>query len=174
MRFFLLTYWLTTALLFIVFYWEGSPISTIVNNGQTDLVTFLVSQVLPDGMMNDYHILISSNYSLVIEKACNGMILYLFFLAPILAFPATREHKVKWAIGGYFVILAVNVFRIWLITQLVLEERRNFSFAHDYFGNALLITTAMVLFVLFIKSREKVGSKKTNKEKEREFIPYAS
>ena len=160
MRKFLITYWLTTALLFMAFYWEGSPISMIINNIQTDFITFLTSQILPDGMMHNHHILISAHYSLVIEKACNGMILYLFFLAPILAFPATIEHKIKWAIGGYFVIVIVNIFRIWLITQLVLEERSNFSFAHDYFGNALLISTATILFVLFIKSREKISEKK--------------
>ena len=155
MKKFLFTYWISIALLFVVFYWDFSPISVVINRLQTDLTSFLTSMVLPVHMMEGNHIFITSHYSLVIEKACNGMILYLFFLAPIIAFPATLEHKIKWAISGYILIMIVNIFRIWLITQLVLEERSNFSLAHDYIGNILLIITAMVLFVAFVKSREK-------------------
>lgn len=156
MKKFLLTYWISVALLFVIFYWDYSPISVAVNAGQTELTSFLTSIVLPMNMMEGNHIFITSHYSLIIEKACNGMILYLFFLAPIFAFPATLEHKIKWAIGGYIIIMLVNVFRIWFITQLVLEERSNFSLAHDYLGNILLIITAMALFIAFVKSRKKV------------------
>ena len=156
MKNFLFTYWISMALLFAIFYWDFSPISAIVNTAQTDLTSFLTSLILPMNMMEGNHIFITSNYSLVIEKACNGMILYLFFLAPIIAFPALYEHKIKWAIGGYIIIMMVNIFRIWLITQLVLEERSNFSFAHDYLGNILLIITSILLFIAFVKSRKKI------------------
>jgi exosortase/archaeosortase family protein len=155
MKNFLLTYWISMILLFIVFYWEVSPLSSVINLWQTDLTSFLTSMVLPSHMMENNHILISLKYNLVIEKACNGMMLYLFFLAPIIAFPATLQHKIGWAIGGYFIILGVNTFRIWFITQLVLDERSNFSLAHDYLGNILLIITSILLFMAFVKSRKK-------------------
>jgi exosortase/archaeosortase family protein len=152
---FLLTYWIGIALFFGIFYWDASPISLPINSLQTDFTTFLTSLTLPREMMNSTYITITSHYSLVIEKACNGMIPYLFFLASIVAFPSTLLHKIKWAILGYLFIVTMNTFRIWMVTQLVLQEQNNFSLAHDYIGNGLLILTGLMLFVWFVKSRKK-------------------
>ena len=155
MKKFLLTYWLGIALLFAIFYWELSPISTTINTLQTDLTAYLTALTLPLGMIEEHKIFITSHYALVIEKACNGMIPYLFFLASIIAFPSSIAHKIKWAIIGYFIITAINVFRIWFVTQFVLEEKQNFSLAHDYLGNGILILTGLVLFTSFVKTRVK-------------------
>ncbi len=160
MKKFLLSYWLGIALLFGVFYWDLSPLSSTINSLQTNLTAYLTSLSLVDNMMEEHRILINAHYSLVIEKACNGMIPYLFFLASIIAFPSTLMHKVKWAIMGYIFISLMNVFRIWFVTQLVLQERQNFSLAHDYLGNGLLIVTGLLLFTWFVKSRK------------REVLPY--
>ncbi len=158
MKKFILSYWLGIVLLFALFYWDYSPMSTIVNDFQKDITALLTAQLLPLGMMEDYHIFINEHYSLVIEKACNGMIPYLFFLASILAFPASIMHKVKWAMMGYLFISAINVFRIWFVTQFVLQSQNNFSLAHDYLGNALLIVTGLILFISFIKTRKEATS----------------
>ncbi len=158
MKNFLLSYWLGIALLFGVFYWDLSPLSSTINSLQTNLTAYLTSLSLIDNMMEEHRILINAHYSLVIEKACNGMIPYLFFLASIIAFPSTLMHKVKWAIMGYIFISLMNVFRIWFVTQLVLQERQNFSLAHDYLGNGLLIVTGLLLFTWFVKSRKRGSS----------------
>jgi len=155
MKKFLLSYWLGMALLFGIFYWDYSPFSLIINNMQTNITAYLTSLSLAEGMMEAQHIFITEHYSLVIEKACNGMIPYLFFVASILAFPASRAHKVKWAIMGYLFITSINVFRIWFVTQFVMQERGNFSLAHDYLGNGILILTGLILFTSFIKTRNK-------------------
>jgi len=154
MKKFLLSYWLGMALLFGIFYWDYSPLS-LINNIQTNITAYLTSLSLTEGMMNGHHIFITEHYSLVIEKACNGMIPYLFFLASILAFPSTGIHKVKWAVMGYLFITTINIFRIWFVTQLVMQERGNFSLAHDYLGNGILILTGLVLFTSFIKTRNR-------------------
>jgi exosortase/archaeosortase family protein len=156
---FLLTYWIGIALFFGLFYWEVSPFSLIINQQQTDFTTFLTSLTLPSEMMSNHHILITNNYSLVIEKACNGMIPYLFFLASILAFPSTVLHKLKWAIFAYFTISIINTLRIWMVTKMVLEERSNFVLAHDYLGNTLLIVTGLILFIAFVKNRASLNIK---------------
>ena len=155
MKKFLLTYWIGIALLFGFFYWDLSPLSLSINNQQTNFSTFLTSLTLANDMMDGHRIVISNHYALVIEKACNGMIPYLFFLASIIAFPSTFIHKVKWSLMGYIFISAMNVFRIWFVTQLVLEEQNNFSLAHDFLGNGLLIITGLLLFTWFVKSRKK-------------------
>lgn len=154
MKKFLLTYWLGITMLFGVFYWDLSPLTHLINHQQTALTAYLTSLTLAEGMMDEYHIIINPYYALVIEKACNGSIPYLFFLASIIAFPSSLMHKIRWMIMGYIIIVAMNVFRIWLITQLVLEERNNFSLAHDYIGNVLLIFTGLILFIYFVKSRQ--------------------
>ena len=155
MKRFLLTYWMGIALLFAIFYWDLSPISTTINNIQTNLTIFLTSLLLPTGMIEEHKIFISPHYALVIEKACNGMIPYLFFLASIIAFPSNSIHKAKWAVMGYFFITTINIFRIWFVTQFVLEEKSNFSLAHDYLGNGILILTGLVLFTSFVTTRTK-------------------
>jgi exosortase/archaeosortase family protein len=160
MKKFILLYWTTTALFFAIFYWDISPISNIINSMQTDFTTLLTSLTLEDGMIDGYSILISQHYHLIIEKACNGLIPYLFFIASIIAFPSTIIHKIIWAVIGYVVLIVVNVFRIWMITQLVLDEVGNFSLAHDVIGNALLIFTSLLLFILFVKSRARYNTKK--------------
>jgi len=158
MKKFLLTYWIGIALLFGLFYWNLSPLSSLINSIQTNLTAFLTSLTLPESMMNEHKILINAHYALVIEKACNGIIPYLFFLASIVAFPSTLIHKVKWAVMGYIFISAMNIFRIWFVTQFVLQEQNNFSLAHDYLGNGLLILTGLILFTSFVKTRGKTSA----------------
>ncbi len=153
MKKFLLTYWLGIATLFAIFYWDLSPISATINNIQTNLTALLTSLSLPSGMMTEHKIFISPHYALVIEKACNGMIPYLFFLASIIAFPSTIKHTIKWAIIGYIFITFINIFRIWFVTLFVLEEKSNFSLAHDYLGNGILILTGLLLFTSFVKTK---------------------
>ena len=154
MKNFILSYWLGIVILFALFYWEQSPLSFHINNFQVNITSYFTSLLLAPGMMEANKIFISSSYVLVIEKACNGLIPYFFFLASIAAFPSTLKHKIKWAITGYIVISAINLFRIWFVTQFVLEEKNNFSLAHDYLGNGLLILTGLILFTSFIKTRK--------------------
>ena len=153
MRKFLLTYWAGIVLLFASFYWEVSPLSNVINILQTNLTAYLTSLTLPSGMLIEHRILINTHYALVIEKACNGMIPYLFFLASIIAFPSSTKHTIKWAIMGYIFITFMNIFRIWCVTLFVLEEESNFSLAHDYLGNGILILTGLLLFTSFVKTK---------------------
>jgi exosortase/archaeosortase family protein len=126
----------------------------MLNQLQTDLTTYIISLILNDEIIKGYEIIINSHYSLVIEKACNGMVPYLFFLASIIAFPSTLLHKIKWVLVGYIIITTINIFRIWLVAKLVLAEVDNFSLAHDFIGNAILIFTALTLFILFVKTKK--------------------
>ena len=153
MKKFLLTYWVGMALLFASFYWELSPLSHSINMLQTNLTAYLTSLTLPSGMLIEHKIFINTHYALVIEKACNGMIPYLFFLASILAFPSSTEHTIKWAVMGYIFITFMNIFRIWFITLFVLEEKSNFSLAHDYLGNGILILAGLLLFTSFVRTK---------------------
>jgi exosortase/archaeosortase family protein len=154
MKKFLLIYWLNIALLFTLFYWNISPIANILNSLQTDLTAYLVSLTLDETLTKGYEIIIDSHYSLVIEKACNGMIPYLFFLASIIAFPSSLLCKIKWGVIGYATISVINILRIWIVTQSVLLKPDNFSLTHDFIGNSMLILTALILFISFVKNKK--------------------
>lgn len=158
MKKFLIYYWFSILAFFGLFYWEASLISLSVNTLQTELTALWTSWLIaPPAVMDGHYIVITDNYRLVIEKACNGIVPYLFFLASIVAFPASTWHKLAWALIGYLVLMVVNVVRIWMVTQFVLEGRHHFSLAHDYLGNALVIMAALGLFVLFVKTRRDRG-----------------
>ncbi|CAA6817156.1 MAG: Unknown protein [uncultured Sulfurovum sp.] len=150
---FIVLYPLSITLLFIFFYWDSSPLAHTLNQWQINLSAFLTSLTLPKGTMQENYIFISHKLTLVIDKSCNGLIPYFFFLASVLAFPSTLIHKIKWAIFGYFLLTLLNVFRIWFISQLVINEEENFNLAHDYLGNMFLVFSALMLFVFFIKNR---------------------
>jgi exosortase/archaeosortase family protein len=153
MKKFLFLYWFNSIILFAILYWDISPIADIVNTIQTDFISYLTSLILPTNQMQGNNIIINQHYHLIIEKACNGLIPYLLFLASIIAFPSDIKHKLIWTVVGYITIIGINIFRIWLITKLVLQEEENFSFAHDFIGNTLLIFSSLLLFILFVKTR---------------------
>lgn len=153
MKKFIATYILALLGLYLLFYWDATPLAHIVNNSQVDLTSYLTSFTLKNEMINHNKILISSSLILVIDKACNGLVPYFFFLASIIAFPSTLLHKVKWAVIGYVVLSLLNVFRIWFISQLVMLEENHFALAHDVFGNLFLLIGGLGLFVGFVKTR---------------------
>lgn len=140
-------------MLLILFYWSSSPFSEIINQIQIKISSLLTELTLEEGIVQGSYISISPRQTLVIDKACNGLIPYFFFLSSILAFPSTLVHKLKWAILGYFIITIVNIFRIWFITQLMMISKDNFSLAHDYLGNIFLVLTVVLLFISFIKTQ---------------------
>jgi exosortase/archaeosortase family protein len=150
---FLFLYFLALVLLFALFYWEASPLANFINQWQVNLSSLLTSFTLDESLMQNNHIFISSHLTLVIDKECNGFIPYFFFLASIIAFPSSITHKIKWAILGYLLLTIFNVFRIWFITQFVMNSENNFSLAHDYLGNIFLVFLALLLFITFIKTR---------------------
>jgi len=153
MKKFIVLYLVNILLLFILFYWDIFPISDFIHSLQTNFTIYLLKFTLPTNILEENKIIITSHYYLVVEKECNGVIPYLFFVASIFAFPSTIAHKIKWVLFGYVGITTINIFRIYLITKLVLQGRDNFSLAHDYIGNYLLILVSLLLFILFIKNR---------------------
>ncbi len=146
---FLYLYIINSIILFTIYYFNILHISST----ETDLTAYLLSIILPDNLMKNHEIFIDSRYTLIIERACNGLIAYFMLLASIISFPSTIKYKIVWAIIGYILINIVNIFRIWLVTYFVLKNKQYFYIAHDIIGNILLISISILIFILFIKSR---------------------
>jgi len=141
----------------MVFYTETSILSTLVNERQTKLTLFFLDMFLPPEQLQGIDIWINTQYKIIINQACNGIIPILFLFAAILAYPSTLWYKIFWMSIGYILFSLVNVFRILLVVYFVEQEggRGNFYWSHDLIGNVLLMSVGLGLFILFIKLSKK-------------------
>jgi len=157
MKQFIALYFLFLALLFVLFYAPTSAVSTVLNDGQTNLTLMMLELFLKPYQLQGVDIWINPQYKIIITQACNGVIPILFLFASILAYPSTFVHKVLWMLIGYVVFSLVNVLRILLVVNVtqIGEGQRDFYWSHDIIGNIMLMFTGLILFILFIKTAKK-------------------
>jgi exosortase/archaeosortase family protein len=149
---FILAYFGWLGILFGLLYWDLSPLSQLPNDLLRDGLIHTMEALLPPGQVKGWDIWINPHYKLIIEKACNGMIPVLMYLASIFAFPASWKRRIVWGIGGSVLLLVLNVVRIRMVVYFVTEGgRRNFSLSHDLLGNGLFMVVGLGLFFLFIR-----------------------
>jgi exosortase/archaeosortase family protein len=149
---FVLTYFGWLGLLFGLLYWEVSPLSQIPNDALREVLIRAMRGLLPLEQIRGWDIWINPHYKLIIEKACNGMIPVLMYLASIFAFPATWKRRAIWGIAGSTLLLALNILRIRMVVYFVTEGgRRSFSFSHDILGNALFMVVGLGLVFFFVR-----------------------
>jgi exosortase/archaeosortase family protein len=149
---FVVSYLLWLGILFGLFYWDLSPISHSINEFlRVNLIKILDAGLEP-GRVHGFDIWINPHYKLMIEKACNGMIPVLMYLASIFAYPSSWTRRIYWAIAGTSIILVLNIVRIFIVVHFVIQGgRENFSLSHDIFGNALFMVAGLAMFYLFIR-----------------------
>lgn len=157
MKRFVALYFLFLALLFTLFYAPTTPISTLLNDGQTTLTLYFLKMFLAPEQLKGIDIWINPNYKIIINKSCNGVIPILFLFASILAYPSTWGHKLLWMTLGYVLFSVVNVARILLVVYATEsgEGQKEFYWSHDLVGNILLMITGLALFIAFIKTSSK-------------------
>jgi exosortase/archaeosortase family protein len=158
MKRFIALYFLFLALLFVLFYFPTSPMSTLLNEGQTKLTLFFLEKFLEPEQLKGIDIWINPHYKIIITQACNGMIPILFLFASILAFPSTIAAKIFWIILGYLLFLVVNVLRLLFVVYITQtgDGFSDFYWSHDLIGNALLMVTGLGLFIAFIKTSSRI------------------
>jgi exosortase/archaeosortase family protein len=107
-------------------------------------------------MLKGIDIWINPHYKLIITKACNGMIPFLFVMAAILSYPSKILHKILWIFLSHTILTLVNTIRILVVVHFVQSKggRENFEWSHDFLGNFILISVSLVLFILYIKTRK--------------------
>jgi exosortase/archaeosortase family protein len=151
-RRFVLNYLVWLGILFGLFYWEVSPLAHLPNEWLRLKLLAFMEWILPPGQVRGSDIWINPHYKLIVEKACNGMIPVLMYLASIFAYPASWKRRMLWGAAGSVILLLLNVVRISLVTFVVMEGgRKSFSLSHDVFGNALFMAAGLGLFYAFIR-----------------------
>jgi exosortase/archaeosortase family protein len=158
MKQFIVLYFLFLSLLFALFYFPTSSVSTLLNDGQTQLTLFFLTQFLEPEQLKGIDIWINPQYKIIITQACNGMIPILFLFASILAFPSSILAKIFWMILGYILFSIVNVIRLLFVVYITQtgEGFLDFYWSHDLVGNALLMMTGLGIFIAFIKTSSRV------------------
>jgi len=146
-------YVLITSFLFTLIYFEGISPFYLINELQTDLSVYLTEL-----WINFYDIPIylsgetvsyTHGLELKILNVCNGLAVYLFFLAAILAYPSSNKEKFYWAVLSYVVILIANTIRIDWILYHVIAYPEEFTFVHEVLGRYALATIPLIMFYLF-------------------------
>ncbi len=155
---FVISYLIWLGVLFGVFYWDVSPFSHGINEFLRLKLINIIEMGVEPGRVHGSDIIINSHYKLIIEKACNGMIPVLMYIASVFAYPASWSRRMYWAVGGAMLMLVLNVIRIFIVIYFVLQGgRENFSLSHDVFGNAIFMVAGLLLFYFFIKGAHKVA-----------------
>jgi exosortase/archaeosortase family protein len=149
---FVWAYLIWLGVLFGLFYWDLSPLSEWPNEFLRLKLLAILNAGLAEGQVRGSDIWINPHYKLMIEKACNGMIPVLMYLASIFAFPSGWGRRLLWGIAGSLILLGLNVARIFMVTYFVMQGgRENFSLSHDIFGNAIFMVAGLALFYFFIR-----------------------
>ncbi len=149
---FVLSYLIWLGVLFGLFYWDLSPLAHAPNEVLRLNLLKIMDFGLTPGQVRGSDIWINPHYKLMIEKACNGMIPVLMYLASIFAYPSSWRRRILWGIAGTAVMLTLNVLRIFMVTWFVMQGgRESFSLSHDVFGNAIFMVAGLVMFYLFIR-----------------------
>jgi exosortase/archaeosortase family protein len=149
---FVVMYLVWLGVLFGVFYWDLSPLSEAPNEWLRWKLLAILKAGLAEGQVRGSDIWINPHYKLMIEKACNGMIPVLMYLASIFAYPSSWWRRLAWGVAGAVILLGLNVARIFMVTYFVMEGgRENFSLSHDFFGNMIFMVAGLSLFYLFVR-----------------------
>ena len=137
-------------LLFVLLYWELSPVAEFLNHYQTKVTLYFLEWGLKEGQLQGIDIMVNPHYKIIITKACNGMIPILILFSAVLAYPVVWTYKVWWLFSGYLVITTINIVRLLMVAHFV-KKQPDFPLYHDLFGNLLLMMTGLLLFYLFLR-----------------------
>jgi len=150
---FVLFYLIWLGVLFGLLYWDLSPLAYAPNEWLRLKMLAALEWGLPPGQVRGSDIWINPHYKLVIEKACNGMIPALMYLASVLAFPAGWGRRIVWGAVGAAVMLGLNLLRLFVVTWVVMRTGQSgFFYIHDLAGNALFMVAGLGMFYAFVRA----------------------
>lgn len=153
MGWFILQYVFWGALLYGLIYFEDFSPLIVINNLQTDLSIFLTQLWINlfniPVQISDATLTFTHGLELEIVNECNGLAVFLLFLAAVLSFPASRKVKLLWIIFAYFILLLANSIRLDWITYHVIDHPEDFIFVHEILGRYVIATIPLILFYFF-------------------------
>lgn len=101
----------------------------------------------------------SPKFAVSIVDLCSGIGVTAIFFAAVLAFPATWKNKVAGLVGGYVVILIINLIRI--VGLFLIGEYRPdlFDDAHYYYAQAFVMFASIGAWLFWVSLYSAYGTK---------------
>ncbi|MEA2028864.1 MAG: exosortase/archaeosortase family protein [Campylobacterota bacterium] len=149
MKYFTLLYLIYLDILLLLLFFHHNIASNALDYFQRDLLVEMLRWLFEQRVI-DYYVVISPNYSITIDRSCNGVVPLLIFWAAILAYDTRITDKLQWMFIGYTTLIFTNFLRIVFVIYMVLLDRKYFTLAHDYIGNGFLMLVGFGLFTLFM------------------------
>ena len=92
-----------------------------------------------------------SNAVLNIYEGCNGVNVFIVFVAFLLAFSGQTKTKVAFIAIGCFLINLSNIIRIALLYFVSLHYQTYFYFIHKYIFTIVLYAIVVIMWMAFVK-----------------------
>ena len=98
--------------------------------------------------------ILNQGSGVILGFSCIGFSIMSFYLAFILAFPATLKNKIIYGIGGLAVIISLNIMRIGglavIYSRLNYEEVREVH--HHAVFNAIVYIVIFIIFIFYTRN----------------------
>lgn len=91
------------------------------------------------------------NAVLNIYEGCNGVNVFIVFVAFLLAFPGQTKTKVAFITIGCFLINLSNIIRVVLLYFVSLHYQTYFYFIHKYIFTIVLYAIVVIMWMAFVK-----------------------
>lgn len=108
---------------------------------------------VPDAYNNACNIQWKAKTILIIFDDCNGLDLFIIYLAFILLLPYPFKRKIVFSIGGILAIFIGNIFRSVSLYWIYMHFRGMFDFNHHYVFTILMYLIIFSGWVLFTRKQ---------------------
>lgn len=108
-------------------------------------------ELIAENSIYEYHVGIAGSSGVVIGNPCNGLSLFILYIAFILTFKGKWFSKSLWILLGILSIHFLNVFRIVSLAVIVLKFPETLDFHHSYTFTLFVYAFIFALWVLRVK-----------------------
>jgi exosortase/archaeosortase family protein len=141
------------SILFGLLYIENISPFFFLNDLQTDFTLVLISYSIEflrlPIEMQEAIMIFDNGAKIIIHYTCNAMTAILLYSAAIISYPTAIKNKFLWFVGGYIVIVAINLLRILLVSYAVTIDPNYFNWSHDYIGRYGMGILTLYFFFIF-------------------------
>lgn len=154
-------YIIWVSVLFALIFFEGFSPFHIINELQTTMTLYLthlwVDIFSIQVSIIGEKIIFEHGFKLLILNECNGMTPILLFTAGVLSYPTKYQFKIEWILGGYIILVIINMMRIYFITIWLLDNPESFHFMHNFIARYIVGAFTLLLFYLFTRNAKVVN-----------------
>lgn len=129
-------------------------INSIINGAEFGL-TSLGYELLPNNSIYQYHMGIEGTTGVVIGNPCDGLSLFILYVAFLMVFNGNWLFKFIFSMVGIAVIHVLNVVRVISLALIVKYSPESLDFHHSYTFTLFVYSFIFLLWMLRIKIYQK-------------------